>query len=59
MKIKISVSTGLVGSRREEEVEVPDQDLEGLSQEEQEKYLDEYAQEWLWSHIDFAWSRVE
>lgn len=59
MRIKVSVSTGLGGSRREEVIEIPDEELKELSKEEKEAYLERYAQEWLWNHIDFSWSEVQ
>ena len=58
-KFKFSVSTGYVGSKREEIVEIDDEDLEGLTPEEQDKLVQEVYDDWLWENIDTGWSRVD
>jgi hypothetical protein len=50
-KFLFSVSTGLAGSKREEIVEIADEDLVDLSPEEQNKVVQEVYEEWLWNTI--------
>ncbi|NGP58168.1 hypothetical protein FLT15_07115 [Paenibacillus thiaminolyticus] len=59
-KFKFSVSTGYVGSRREEIVEIDDAELDGMTEDERANYLNEYWQDWLWNgNIDGGWEEVE
>jgi hypothetical protein len=59
-KFKFYVSTGYVGSDREEVIEIPDEELEGMSESEIEDYVHEnYYNEWLWSIIDATFWRVD
>lgn len=58
MKFKFSVSTGYVGSRREDIVEIDDTDLEGLSKEERAKVIEEHWQEWAWNYLDGGWEEA-
>lgn len=59
MKVKVSVSTGLVGSRRKDTLEIPDEEVADMSPDELESYIEEQAQDWLWNTIDFGFSVVE
>lgn len=59
-KFRFHVSTGFVGSRREEIIEIPDEDVEGLSDQEKDSLINEVWQEWLWNgNIDGGWEEVE
>ena len=59
-KYKFYVSTGYVGSMREEEIEIPDEELEGLSEEEIEEYIYEnYYKDWLQNNTDMGFYRVD
>jgi hypothetical protein len=55
MKIKISVSTRYIGSKDTEEIEIDDEELEGMTEEEQEKYIEEIAKEQMFEMIDWTW----
>jgi len=58
-KFIFHVSTKYVGSRAEETVEIPDEDIEGLSEDERMKVIDEAWEEWLWNgNIDGGWEEV-
>lgn len=57
MKIKLTLSIGLLGDR-EDEHEIPDEELEGMSDEEKAQHLHEYWQEWAWNYIDGGASEV-
>ncbi|MBG9776109.1 DUF7167 family protein [Brevibacillus laterosporus] len=58
-KFKFSVSTRYVGSERKEIYEIDDEELAGLTEEEQNKVVDEYFNEWLWDNISTSWDRVD
>jgi hypothetical protein len=57
IKIEVGVSTCIVGSRREEiiEVHVP----ENATDQEIEEIKSEAAKEWLYENIDFGWCDVK
>ncbi|UOE77178.1 DUF7167 family protein [Parageobacillus thermoglucosidasius] len=45
---------------REEEIDIPDEELEGLSEEEIDKYIYEnYYKDWLESHADMGFYKVD
>lgn len=48
-------STGFVGCKRSEIVEIYDEHLEGLTETEKEKVIEEYFNEWLWNNIEAGW----
>lgn len=56
MNIKVSVSINLVGCTAEDEIEIDDEDLIGLSEEEKEDYINEVAWEYVIDNmIDWIW----
>lgn len=58
-KFKFSVSTGYVGSKIEDIVEIPNDELDGLSEVEKEKVIDGYYDEWLQDRVYASWEEVE
>ncbi|MCM3703824.1 hypothetical protein [Paenibacillus macerans] len=59
-KFRFTVNIGFVGARREEIIEIPDEDLEGATEEERDQLLDEAWREWLWGkNIDGGWEEME
>lgn len=55
MKVKLNISTGFVGADYEDEVEIDDSELEGMSEEEKEDYINkEYVEPFLYDRIE-AW----
>ncbi|BFH70614.1 hypothetical protein J27TS7_57920 [Paenibacillus dendritiformis] len=58
-KFKFYVSTGYVGSQREEIVEIDDAELEGMTEDERADYLNEVWQDWQWNNIYGGWEEVE
>jgi hypothetical protein len=59
MKVTVYVSTGFVGSRREEEIEIDDEDIAGMTEQERDDYIDDQAREVLWELINWGWEPVE
>nr|WP_162305416.1 hypothetical protein [Brevibacillus laterosporus] len=47
-RFKFCVSNGYVGSKREEIVEIEDEELEGLTEDKQEEIVQRYFDEWLY-----------
>ena len=47
MKIKASIRTHMVGSKVEDELEIPDEEWDSMTQEEQEKMVYDYMCQYL------------
>lgn len=59
-KYTFYVTTGYVGSKRDEVIDIPDDELEGMTEEEKDKYIYEYYfQDWLNSNSDSGWYKTE
>lgn len=56
MKVKFWVELGM--TRREEVLEVGDEDLEGLDKHGVEAYLDSLVQDWMHLHVYSGWEKV-
>lgn len=54
-KFKFHVSTGYVGSKREDVIEIPDDELNG-TEFEKNKVIQKYFEEWVWESIDASWT---
>lgn len=60
MKVRVRVSTNKIGSDSYNEIEIDDEDLEGLSEEEKEKEIDKLAFDVICeSMIDWGWQEVK
>jgi hypothetical protein len=55
MKIKISVSIGLVGCKQEETIEIDDEELDGYDEKGRNRLLDEIALEHVMQMIEWGW----
>ncbi|WP_211749904.1 hypothetical protein [Paenibacillus sp. Marseille-Q4541] len=58
-KFKFSVSTGYVGSKREEIVEIEDFELKGMDEEQKTNYINEVFEEWVWENVSNGWEEIE
>jgi hypothetical protein len=58
MKITVYAMTNRVGSRNETEIEVPDEDLEGMDEDEQARTLEAIAKEAMWEMIEWGWDKT-
>lgn len=56
MKITVYVATNKVGSETSDEIEVPDEELDGLSEEAREARIEAEAREWLFENIEWGWT---
>lgn len=59
MKIKYRLSIGYPGAVREDEVEIDDEELEGLTPEEAEGRICEIVEEYVQDFISLSWEEVE
>ena len=52
---KMSLGIGLSNARQEDEVEIPDEDLAACeADDERERLIDQYLQDWMCNYIDAA-----
>lgn len=49
------INTGRVGSETTFEVEIPDEDLEGLTEEEREGYISQLVRDETWNYAEWGW----
>jgi hypothetical protein len=59
MKVKAHIRTDKVGSKVEDIIEIPDEELEGYSEADQTEIIDTYVMEWVWNHAEWGWSEVQ
>jgi hypothetical protein len=58
-KFKFYASTGYNGSQREEVVEIPDEELEGLNEEEKSDYIQaNYFDDWVVNNVELNFWEV-
>lgn len=58
-KYRFTLHTGFAEATHEDEYEIDDEDLEGLSKEERDKVIEEHWQEWAWNYLDGGWEVVQ
>lgn len=60
-KFKFEIGTGYIGSEITEEFEISDEELEGLSEEERNKVINDYYEEWVWIVTEGyrGWKEIE
>jgi hypothetical protein len=59
MKIKATLSIGFCTANRKTEIEIDDEELEDLSEEEKDKVINEYVQNWAENYIETYWEIKE
>ena len=60
MKVKLNISAGFAGADYEDEVEIYDSELEGMSEEEKEEYINkEYVEPFLYDRIEAWYEEIE
>lgn len=59
-KFMFSVNTGYVGSDNDEEIEIDDDEFDGVEEESPEYYaiVNKYYDEWLYENINTHWHKV-
>ena len=58
MKVKAYLSIGFANADQEDEVEIDDEELEGLSPEERERIIGEHVKQWADNYIEWGWREV-
>lgn len=58
MKIEWYVSLDLSGCEWRDEMEIPDEELAGLSEAEQDEEIENYAKEQAFQHVEWGWKRL-
>jgi len=59
MKITWEVEDGYVGGARPHHSEIPDEDFEGMTEEEKEKYIQEWIQDDFSNSIFWSITKIE
>lgn len=60
MKVEFTVTIGLVGCRRTRTFTIDDEEVEGMTDEQIERYIaDEYYADWLNEIADGSWEIIE
>ena len=59
MIIKAYLHLGYVGCDKSDEIEIPDDELDGLSEEERRKVIDSHFTAWVFENTDCYWEEVE
>lgn len=55
MKVQAYVSVGFIHDRRDE-IEIPDEELEGKTGDEREDVISDYVREWAMEHVEWGWT---
>jgi hypothetical protein len=59
MKIKATLGIGFCKADRETEIDIDDDELEGMTEEEQNEYINETVQTWADNYIDIGWEKED
>lgn len=57
MRIIWEVEDGYCGRSRPHHTEIPDKELEGLTEDEQDEAIEEYVREDFFASISYSWYR--
>ena len=58
-KFKFGVGTHYINSHVKEIVEIPDEELEGLTESERNEIIDEYYEAWKNEQLEQYWEEIE
>lgn len=58
-KYNFIIFSPYVGADVVEEIEIPDEELDGLNSEEKEKYLNDSVHDWMLHTVEYGWRKVE
>lgn len=59
VKFRFTVSTGYAGSERSEIIEIPDEELQGMTEIERDDLIWEEYKCWMWERINTGYEEVE
>jgi hypothetical protein len=58
MKVKVILSIGYPSADHRDVIEIPDEELEGLTESEREDVINENVREWADNYIEIDWDIV-
>jgi hypothetical protein len=58
MIVKATLSIGFIAADREDEIEIPDEELDGLDANAQEQVINKYLRDWAWNYIEISYKRA-
>jgi hypothetical protein len=58
MRVQWAWEDGYVGNRPKQLLEIPDEELEGLDEESQERVIEDYVREAFSERIHYWWEKV-
>ena len=59
MKVLLRIGTGFAGSEYQDEVEIDDSEVDGMTEEEKEDYInEEYVEPFLHEHVDARYEEI-
>lgn len=56
MIVDVCISTGIVGADRQFEVEIPDEDLEGLDEQERDQFIHSWVSDEVNNYVSWGWT---
>ena len=59
MKVRLFFSTGMAGGRHEDIFDIPEDEMEGMNEEEREDHLNGYATDFMSNHIDYGFEVLD
>jgi hypothetical protein len=58
MKVNAYLSIGYPAADHSDIIEVPDDELEGLSEDRRDEVINEYVQDWADNYIQVGWKEI-
>lgn len=59
MKVQVFLSMGLSGCKKEDIIEIDDDELADCeTQKEKDELIEQYTKDWFWNEIDFGYEEV-
>ena len=59
IKLEVRLSIGFPGASLEEELEIDDDEVEGMDPEKREAYLEAEVKEWAFNFIEWGYKELE
>ncbi|MCV4233337.1 hypothetical protein OHJ21_19320 [Virgibacillus sp. LDC1] len=57
-KFKFVIYSPYVGADITEEIEIPDEELDGLSEEQKHELLNKEARVWMLQNVEYGWEEI-
>ena len=59
MRIRLYLTTGMSGGRREEFIDIPEDEVAGMDEDQLEEHLQGYASDFMSNHIDYGYEVLD